>query len=266
MIVLGTGNAMSLRYRNTSFALAQGNEYLMVDGGGGHETLTAMQALGLAGESMRGAFLSHEHTDHLLGMVWLVRYVAELIHWQRYAGVFTVYSHDVALGKLEAICRMLLKPSQAALLGERIRFVAVEDRQTVDFMGHRFTFFDIGSTKAKQFGFRLDGAGTRGLVFLGDEPFSEQTADLIAPCDWLLSEAFCLYDQRERYHPYEMHHATVREAALCAARFQARNLVLWHTEDDTGSRRAALYTAEAARYYDGRVLVPEDGDAIDLTI
>ena len=264
MIVLGTGGAVSTRYRNTCFVLTDGQELFLTDGGGGHELVTAFRQQNLDWNRLHHAFLSHEHTDHLLGMVWAVRMVAEMmLYWRCYPDDFTVYSHDVGLEKLREVCRLLLKPSQYALIGQRIHLVSVEDRRRLRILDTEFTFFDIHSTKAKQFGYRMDRPA---LVFLGDEPFSERCADLVRPCDWLLSEAFCLDAERQRYRPGELHHATVREAARCAARFDVRNLVLWHTEDETTyGRRRELYTAEAAQYCNCRVWVPEDGETIPLT-
>jgi len=264
MIVLGTGHAVCTRYRNTCFVLTDGQRHFLADGGGGHETLNAFTMHGIDWNGLHHAFLSHEHTDHLLGMVWVIRYIAELmLYYGTYPGSFTLYSHDVALEKLSAICHMLLKPEQYALIGSRILLIPVRDRQTVSILDSAFTFFDIHSSKARQFGFRMDSPA---LVFLGDEPFSEACADVVAPCGWLLSEAFCLHAHREIYRPEQLHHATVKEAAETAQRFHAENLVVWHTEDETtyGMRRR-LYTEEAQRYYSGHVHVPEDGETIDLT-
>ena len=44
--------------------------------------------------------------------------------------------------------------------------------------------------------------------------------------DWLLHEAFCLYDERDRFKPYEKHHSTVKDAAELAESLQIPNLVL----------------------------------------
>ena len=265
MIVLGTGQAVCLHYHNTCFALETGGDYFLVDGGGGSDILRCFTTAGIPWQRLHHAFLSHEHTDHLLGMVWVVRYVVELINWGRYEGDFTVYTHDVAAEKLLTICRMLLKPAQAVLLERRIHVELVEAGDTRTILGDRYTFFDIQSRKAKQFGFRAESPGGTSLVFLGDEPFSEACAPYMAPCDWLLTEAYCLYAERERYNPYELCHATVREACQCAERFGARHLVLWHTEDEStfGSRKAR-YTAEARQFYRGDVRVPDDFEVLQL--
>ncbi len=265
MHVFGTGQAVCLRYRNTCFALEQDGHYFLIDGGGGHETITAMTEMAIKWQNLHHAFLSHEHTDHLLGMVWVVRYIAELVNWNRYNNDFVVYGHDVAIKKLHQVCLLLLKPAQTALIGKRIHFVQVEDGQRLSVLGSNFAFFDIHSTKAKQFGFRMERPDGLILVFLGDEPFSEKNSIYMTGCDWLLTEAFCLYEERHLYNPYELHHSTVREAAECAARFKVKNLVLWHTEDEStyGFRKTA-YANEALQFYSGNVHVPEDLEVVEF--
>ena len=265
LIVLGTGEAVCQRRHNTCFVLDNGEQYFLVDGGGGHEILTVMYDAGIDWNRLHTAFLSHEHTDHLLGMVWVIRYVAELINWNRYSGDFTLYTHAAAAEKLLTICKLLLKPAQSTLIGKRIFVELIADGQTIGLLNNKFTFFDIHSLKAPQFAFRMETPAGIHLVFLGDEPFSEQSEQYMASCDWLLSEAFCLYSEREFYNPYELHHATVREACETAERYHVKNLVLWHTEDTTTyDHRKELYTAEGMQYYSGNLFVPEDLEVISL--
>lgn len=266
LIVLGTGEAVCQRRHNTSFVLDNSEQYFLVDGGGGHDILTSIHEMGIAWSRLKFAFLSHEHTDHLLGMVWVVRYVAELINWNRYEGGFTLYTHQAAAEKLLTVCHLLLKPAQSVLIGKRIHVELISDAQRLTILGNRFTFFAIHSTKAPQFGFRMETPAGLSLVFLGDEPFSEYSRTYMEPCDWLLSEAFCLDSEQEYYNPHQLHHSTVRESCEMAERFHAKNLVLWHTEDETTYEcRRERYTAEGKQYYSGNLVVPEDFDIIKLT-
>ena len=80
----------------------------------------------------------------------------------------------------------------------------------------------------------------------------------------MLHEAFCLYADREKYHPYEKHHSTVKDACELAERLSVKQLILWHTEDKTLPRRKELYTEEGQSYYHGSLLVPEDQEILPL--
>ena len=79
-----------------------------------------------------------------------------------------------------------------------------------------------------------------------------------------VSEAFCLYADRERYKPYEKNHSTALDAAREAERLQVRNLILYHTEEDTLAQRRARYTEEAATVFSGTIHVPDDLEIIEL--
>ena len=79
-----------------------------------------------------------------------------------------------------------------------------------------------------------------------------------------MSEAFCLYEDRDRFQPYEKHHSTVLNAARLAEELQVKNLVLYHTEDRTLDTRSQRYMAEAKTAFCGRVFVPDDLEKIML--
>ena len=97
--------------------------------------------------------------------------------------------------------------------------------------GWRVTFFDIGSTKATQYGFPLDPGDGKRLVCCGDEPCKPCAFKYAKDCEWLLHEAFCLSSEVDIFEPYEKHHSTVKDAATLADKLGVRNLVLYHTED-----------------------------------
>ena len=126
----------------------------------------------------------------------------------------------------------------------------------------KITPFDIHSTKEKQFGFRVLLSKGKVLVCLGAEPYNERSKPFLENADWLLSEAFCLYADRDRYKPYEKHHSTARDAAVLAGQLGVPNLVLYHTEDRSLSTRKVRYTEEAESVFNGHVFVPDDLETI----
>ena len=77
LILLGTGNATVTKCFNTCFAIKTGEEYFLVDTGGGNGIMTQLEKAGIPMESIHEIFMSHEHTDHLLGLIWLIRHVGK---------------------------------------------------------------------------------------------------------------------------------------------------------------------------------------------
>ncbi|MBQ9376326.1 MAG: MBL fold metallo-hydrolase [Schwartzia sp.] len=265
LIFLGTGAAMATECYNACFLLeTPDGEYFLTDAGGGDGILRQMKRAGASFERLRVMFITHAHTDHILGAVWVLRRIALLMNKDIYAGEFHIYAHDVACRSLEMIAQLLLPRAELAQLGTRILLHELRDGEETQFLNMRFTAFDIRSTKAKQFGYRLRFANRHSLVCLGDEPFHEHCRRHAAKADWLISEAFCLEEESDRFNPHGMSHGTVREAAEAAAKLAAKHLILYHTEDTAITERKARYTAEASESFAGPVFVPDDLDVIEI--
>lgn len=76
IIVLGTGTASVVNNFNTCFILENNSqEYLLVDTGGGNRILKQLQLANININNIHNVFISHKHLDHLLGMLWIYRYV-----------------------------------------------------------------------------------------------------------------------------------------------------------------------------------------------
>lgn len=263
LIFFGTGNAAVTKCYNTCFAVRNGREYLLVDAGGGNQILKLLEDTGILLADIHEMFVTHSHTDHVLGVVWVIRMIATLMRKGKYEGEFHIYCHRELKGILEQLCELTLIKKFTSLIGERIILVPVEDREVVRAAGMKLTFFDIFSTKTKQFGFRADfDEDGFSLVCPGDEPLNEADEDLAAGCDMLMSEAFCLYEERDIFKPYEKHHSTAMDAGELAQRLEVRSLLLYHTEDSGLRTRKERYSAEAGQKFSGKVYVPDDLEKI----
>lgn len=264
LILLGTGNATVTRCYNTCFAIQIGEEYFLTDTGGGNGILTQLEKAEIPLEAIHEIFISHEHTDHLLGLVWLIRMIATRMKKGQYEGNLQIYCHKELEKTIRTIVELTVQKKFCRMIGERIFFRTVKDGETKKILDYDVTFFDIRSTKAKQFGFTTKLQNGRKFTFLGDEPYQEHEEKYAENADWLLHEAFCLYRDRDLYSPYEKHHATVKEACEQAEALGAKNLILYHTEDKNLAERKNLYTEEGRQYYHGNLLVPEDLERILL--
>lgn len=262
MYIVGTGTATVSKYVNTSCLFEEKGQLFLVDGTGGTDILKFFDQKHLSWKNLHYAFISHEHTDHFLGMIWVVRMIAELLELEEYEGDFHLFGHDLVLDKISAVCQMILKKRSLEYLDSRIHFVTVQDGEKKSIGDHMFTFFDIGSKKAKQYGFVMEYGDHQKLIFAGDEPLKEHAYPYCENADWLLSEAFCLYNEEPIYHAYQYSHQTVKEAAIIARKCNVKNLLIWHTEEGTYGRRKELYSQEAVEFYDGQIWVPDDGEEI----
>lgn len=266
LIALGTGNAMATRCYNTCFAISDGaGEYLLVDAGGGNGILTQMEKAGIDAAHIHDMIVTHEHCDHLLGAIWILRKVGALIRAGKYDGCLRIYCHQNLIPAITSIAEMTVQKKFTSLIGERILLCPVKDGDRHILLSRPVTFFDIHSTKAEQYGFSIEMKTGKKLVCLGDEPYNPVCERYVKGCDWMLSEAFCLYSQKEKFKPYEKHHSTVRDACQLAQQMKVPNLVLWHTEDKNYDRRKELYAAEGAPLYSGNLYIPYDLEVMDLT-
>lgn len=264
LYVFGTGNAAVTRCYNTCFALRSGEEFFMVDTGGGNGILGILEDMSVSMERIHHIFITHEHTDHLLGIVWMVRMIATKMKKGSYNGDLFIYCHDTLPDTIDTICRLTLQKKFYDMIGTRIHLVPVTDGETKEILDYQVTFFDIHSSKARQFGFTTKLHCGRILTCAGDEPYNTLCEPYVAGSDWLLHEAFCLYEERETFSPYEKHHSTVKEACELAEQLHIPNLVLWHTEDKNIQERKKRYTAEGRLFYHGNLIVPEDREILDL--
>ena len=257
--ILGTGNAFVTRCYNTCFTLeSQGGTLLLVDAGGGNGILSQLESANIDIRNIHDVFVTHAHTDHLLGVVWVMR---AALQWNY---PLRVWSHRKVLDVLTEICRQLLPPKVSGRIGSTVKMNCLEAGDYFNVGEMRLQCFDIQSTKELQFGFTTTLSDGQRLTCLGDEPYSESCQSFVEDADWLMCEAFCLYADRERFNPYEKHHSTALDAAQLAERLHVKNLILYHTEDKTLPTRRMRYTAEAKTAFSGRVFVPDDLDRIVL--
>jgi len=263
LIVLGTGNAMVTKCYNTCFALKNGSDYVLVDAGGGNGIFSQLGKAQVPFTAIRHLIVTHAHCDHLLGVIWMVRKIGDLMIAGKYQGQLHIWCHESIIRAIELMSEITLQKKHVKLLGQQFIFHPVTDGTEAELLGCSFRFFDILSTKLLQYGFTAEWENTK-LTCLGDEPYNPACESVIRGSQWLLAEAFCLYGQRDIFKPYEKHHSTVMDAAKLAQELEVPNLVLWHTEDTNYENRKELYTAEGKQYYSGNLFVPYDLEVISL--
>ena len=89
LTILGTGNAAVCECYNTCFALTDTNDencannqdcqpknqHFLIDAGGGNRILKHLKDTGIDIADIHDIFVTHEHVDHILGIIWLIRII-----------------------------------------------------------------------------------------------------------------------------------------------------------------------------------------------
>lgn len=264
LTMLGTGHATVTRCYNTCFLLEDAGQYLLVDGGGGNTIQRQLLAAGCDWTQIHHLVVSHCHLDHVLGIIWMVRLLCQGMRSGKYTGEAWIYSHKDVLELLRDMAERTLSAKYRATIDTRLHLVEVHDGESMELLGHATTFFDMRSVNETQYGFAMDYAPDKRLVFCGDEPCREHLWHYARHCDWLLHEAFCLASEADTFRPHEKQHSTVQDACQRAEELGVCNLVLYHTEDSHMETRKALYTAEGQRFFSGALFVPDDLESLEL--
>ena len=266
--MLGTGNATVSQIYNTCFVLQTPSTLMLVDAGGGNGILAQLKKVNVQISDIHHLFVTHAHTDHVLGVIWVIRMVVQC---KGYEGLLHVYGNDKVMKVIKTIIDMILARKQLAKVAERVVFHQLEDGDCFEVGDMKLECFDIQSTKEKQFGFRAELPSSSDesgkplvLACLGDEPYNEQNRRYIVGADWMMCEAFCLYADRDTFKPYEKCHSTALDAGKLAEELGVKNLILYHTEEKTLANRKENYTRVAAKNFKGRIFVPDDLEVIEL--
>ncbi len=265
LLFLGTGHATVTECYNTSFILRSSDDILLVDGGGGNGILRQMKQAEVSVSDLSGIFVTHAHTDHILGVVWVLRIIGEEVGQGTYSGNCKVCGGSLVLDSLKCLCRHTMSPAVWRNVEHAVGFVEADDAQGIR-IGQNMEIrpFEVSCNPVVQFGFKAFLQSGKTVACLGDVPCPEHLFSRLMGMDWLLCEAFCLDRDKEIFKPYAIGHETVLDAARTARRLNVKNLVLYHTEDAMLHKRKKEYTEEAGKEFQGNVYVPDDLEKITL--
>lgn len=283
--MLGTGHAMTFKCFNTCFVYENENGKMLVDTGGGNGLLRQLQEAGINAGEISAVFISHRHTDHIMGLPWLFRSIGGPGSRQK----LTLYLHrdvyQVAKGMAE-----LLFPEKLTEIMNSCEFVEVKHGDEAEILGRRVRFLDLNSPNVPQFGFSMVLGDGRRFVFHGDVPFDEGNRGEIQGTEVLMHEAFNLASEKHGPGPGgmppmpggpggpggmppmpggpggpgKMGHSTVKQAAGYGASLGVKTLILVHGSDSDMEGWQTAYIREAREKFDGEIFAPYDLDVIEL--
>ena len=262
IIMLGTGNGGTLNLYNTCFVIQNDNGNFLVDTGGSIEIVKRLKMVNIDLKDMKHIFISHSHTDHILGIIWMFKKLGRASINGEINTKINIYCNNVVYESIIGVSKYILPEKLINGVLDVIDFHILEDNDSLEINGIQYTFFDINARGTKQFGFEcvLDG---KRLVFLGDETLNKKLYDRVMGADYVMHEAFCLDSEESIFGAYEKNHSTVKSVCMEMNELNIQNLILYHTED-THKNKKELYTAEAKEYFDNGIIVPEDMEEIIL--
>ncbi len=261
IIMLGTGNGGTLELFNTCFVIQNDDQNFLVDTGGGIEIVRRLQQAKIDYKSIKHIFISHSHTDHILGLFWLFKKLSRDAMHGLLKDKINIYCNDVVFEAIKVVSAQILPDKLMDAIYSIVDFKVLKDNQQCEINGITYTFFDIQAKGTKQFGFTCT-LGDKKLAFLGDETLNPNLYSRFVGFDYAMHEAFCLEAEEKIFHAYEKHHSTTKSASETMNQLQIKNLILYHTEDSHGSARKSLYTREAQKFFKGKVFVPDDLETI----
>lgn len=262
--MLGTGSAMVTKCYNTCFTISDEDEYFLVDAGGGNTILANLEKCNIPINLIHNIFVSHNHNDHILGVIWVMRIACYQMLKGTYEGNLNIYCHDKSIEALRAISSYVLQPKFLKLFDDRVIFHSIKDGYKTKILNREIEFFDIHSTKELQHGFKLILNNKKTLTFLGDEPYRDNINKYCVNVDYLMHEAYCSFLDADKFRPYEKHHATAKDACENAAKVNAKTIIIYHAVDNDLETRKERYVNEGSKVFKGTIYAPNDLDEIIL--
>ena len=109
----------------------------------------------------------------------MIRMIATSMNKGTYDGTLTIYCHEELVHTIKTLTKLTVGKKFYKHFDERIVFHVIAHGDTIQILGDSFTFFDIGSTKEKQFGFTSVMENGLRVSFPGDEPYRESLYDFV---------------------------------------------------------------------------------------
>ena len=259
--MLGTGHGFVYDLYETCFII---NDSFLIDTGGSADIVKNLQLSGINIKDIHDVFISHTHTDHILGLFWIMKRLTGLYKNGVYNGKLNVYCNDEVAYAIKDIYKHLYPDVNVKLINEYLNVIVVNDGEELTINNQTYKFIDMKASKNKLYGFETTFNNGKKLVFLGDETLNPELYDMVKDKDYVMHEAFCLDADKEIFKPYEKKHSTVKYVCENLNGLNIKNLILYHTEDTHPNDKDILYKEEAKQYFDNNVIVPKDLDVIEI--
>lgn len=263
--VLGTGYGMAIECYNTCFTIEKNGKHFLVDSGGGNTILKNLKSLNILLEDIEAIFISHSHIDHILGSLWIIRVLLPKYHHNNIDRDLIIYGNENVISCLRILINTLMPKDFLYIIDNKIKLVKICNNEKFIILGKEITFFDIHAKKILQYGFFFNIDDGKKFTFIGDECCSYYTREYVANSTWLFADAYMSGKGSNIGNPMKKHcHSTVKYISNIANELNVKNLILSHTIDTNLQNRQREFKIEAKKYFNGKVFIPNDLDAIIL--
>ncbi len=261
--MLGVGHGGTIDLYNTCFVIQNENGNFLVDTGGSIEIIKRLRKVNIEIGDVRNIFISHNHTDHILGLIWMLKRLGVASINGKIKNKINIYCNDVVYESIMGISKCTLPEKIIEEIFKIIDFHILKNDEQININGIKYTFFDINPRDTKQFGFESVINGKR-LMFLGDETLNPNLYERVKNADYVMHEAFCLDSEESIFHAYQKNHSTVKSVSKTMNELNVKNLILYHTEESHGIERKKLYIEEGKNNFNGNIYVPDELEVIEL--
>jgi ribonuclease Z len=181
-----------------------------------------------------------------------------------YEGILNIYCAEEIKQIVDMFIDATFHKEHEKIYQEIVKYHFCENGKKFNVAGYEIETIDTESIECTQYGFKTILNSGKTLAFLGDVPCSKNVYSRIENFDWVLHEAMCLEEEKEKIKPHEKNHSTVKDVAIVMNNLKIKNLLLWHCVDNNVEKRKELFTKEAKEYFSGNVYVPDDLDEVEL--
>ena len=108
IVMLGTGNGGTLNLYNTCFVVQNDKGDFLVDTGGSIELLKRLSNAGINYKDIKHIFISHSHTDHILGLIWMFKKLGRAAINGEIKTKINIYCNDVVYEAIMEVSRQIL--------------------------------------------------------------------------------------------------------------------------------------------------------------
>ena len=156
IVMLGVGHGGTLDLYNTCFLIQNEMGNLLVDTGGSIEIINRLKRANCELKDIKHIFISHSHTDHILGLFWLFKKMGKAVKHGEISDRINIYCNDVVYEAIKEVSKYILPKKLVETIYSIVDFKILQDGDSYNINGVEYSFFDIKAKGTKQFGFECN--------------------------------------------------------------------------------------------------------------